>query len=380
MLRSFLLFIQHKILSDLVALNLRCLPPQAKAILSAEQTHWKRFLELKVLGELRLLGTYPPPPFVERKLPPVEMKFHYPDYSSTTGNAADKKALLAAAKSLYDEAKKDHDAQVLASESLNDAFNAAALKQYQTSLLDFTKLRESTLVVLREQHLNEARLAVWLHILPTLGDSFYKIEETVDFAQPAGLVASIELAVFRDRDGEKQQLQLQFWQSTLEVEGKGDPIQFHRYVLLAGRRLALLNNEPVRDGDMKAVFIKGLPDDIFLGFKTGLHNNPASSKTFDDVFQILQVYAGSDFARPKINDLICERGSMSSLHLLEYLLLTQFAKPQLLLQRVRFVSILERESARGVMGANFFTLPPLPWLLRCARIASRRGTTSICVS
>jgi hypothetical protein len=245
---------------------------------------------------------------VERKLPPVEMKFHFPDYSSAAGTAAEKKALLAAAKSLYEETKKDHDAQALVRESLNDAFNAAAFNHYQTCVSDFTKLRESTVVVLREQHLSEARLAVWLHILPTLGDSFYKIEETVDFAQPAALVASIELAVFRDRDGEKQQLQLQFWQSTLEVEGKGDPIQFHRYVLLAGRRLALLNNEPVRDNDMKAVFIKGLPDDIFLGFKTGLHNNPSSSKTFDDVFQILQVYAGSDFARPKINDLIvaCE--------------------------------------------------------------------------
>ena len=55
---------------------------------------------------------------------------------------------------------------------------------------------------------------------------------------------------------------------------------------------------------MKAVFIKGLPDDIFLGFKTGLHNNPASCKTFDDVFQILKVFAGSDSAKPKINDLI----------------------------------------------------------------------------
>ena len=170
--------------------------------------------------------------------------------------------------------------------------------------MQFEKQREATLLVLRDHHMSEARLAVWLQILPSLGESFYKIEETVDFGLPAALVAAIELAVFRDRDGERQQLQLQFWQATLEVEGKGDPIQFHRYVLLAGRKLALLNNEAVRDADMKAVFIKGLPDDIFLGFKTGLHNNPASCKTFDDVFQILKVFAGSDSAKPKINDLI----------------------------------------------------------------------------
>jgi len=41
-----LLFIQHKILGDLIGLNLRCLPPQAKAIVAAEEAHWKRFVDL----------------------------------------------------------------------------------------------------------------------------------------------------------------------------------------------------------------------------------------------------------------------------------------------------------------------------------------------
>ena len=256
------------------------------------------------MSELKLLGIFLPPPFMARQLAPMEMKFDIPDYSSATGTSTEKKALLAAAKALYDDAKNNYDAQRAASESQNNAFNADAFKIHQASELQFEKQREATLLVLRDHHMSEARLAVWLQILPSLGESFYKIEETVDFGLPAALVAAIELAVFRDRDGERQQLQLQFWQATLEVEGKGDPIQFHRYVLLAGRKLALLNNEAVRDADMKAVFIKGLPDDIFLGFKTGLHNNPASCKTFDDVFQILKVFAGSDSAKPKINDLI----------------------------------------------------------------------------
>jgi hypothetical protein len=141
-------------------------------------------------------------------------------------------------------------------------------------------------------------------VTPTLGESLYKIEETVEFSQPAALVAAVELAIFRDRDGERQQLQLQFWLATLAVEGKGDPIQFHRWILLAGRKLALLNNEAVREADMRTVLIQGLPDDIFIDFKTSLHNHASNSKTFEDVFEILKVFSGSKSAKPKIDDLI----------------------------------------------------------------------------
>ena len=126
-----LAFIHSKILGDLVGLNLRCLPPQAKTIAAAEQAHWKRFIDLRVLGELKLLGVYQPLPFASRVLAPVEMKFNVPDYSSATGTAAEKKALIAAAKDLYDEARVLYNKDRADSEALNDAFNAAAFKDHQ---------------------------------------------------------------------------------------------------------------------------------------------------------------------------------------------------------------------------------------------------------
>ena len=121
---------------------------------------------------------------------------------------------------------------------------------------------------------------------------------------PAELVFALEQSIFRDRDGERMQLQVQFWQATLAGEGSGDPIRFHRYVYLTGRKLALLNGESPRDQDMRAVFIKGLPDDIFMDFKTALHNNPAGTKTLSDVFEILQVYAGSEAVKQKVASLM----------------------------------------------------------------------------
>ena len=54
--------------------------------------------------------------------------------------------------------------------------------------------------------MHEARLSVWLLILPSLGYNYHRIEETVDFARPAELVAAIELAIYRNRDEEGRQL------------------------------------------------------------------------------------------------------------------------------------------------------------------------------
>ena len=70
-----LAFIQAKILADVAPLKLRCLPQQFKSIIAIEQAHWKRFLGLKVMSELKLMGVYAPTPFVPRVLPSVEMKF-----------------------------------------------------------------------------------------------------------------------------------------------------------------------------------------------------------------------------------------------------------------------------------------------------------------
>ena len=84
------------------------------------------------MSELKLLGTFPPPPFMARQLAPMEMKFDIPDYSSATGTSTEKKALLAAAKALYDDAKNNYDAQRAASESQNNALTPMRLK--------FTKL------------------------------------------------------------------------------------------------------------------------------------------------------------------------------------------------------------------------------------------------
>ena len=75
-----LAFIQAKILGDIAPLKLRCLPQQFKSIIAIEQAHWRRFLDLKVMGELKLMSVHAPTPFVPRILPPAEMKFVMPDY------------------------------------------------------------------------------------------------------------------------------------------------------------------------------------------------------------------------------------------------------------------------------------------------------------
>jgi transposase InsO family protein len=301
---AVLLFIQAKILNDLFVLKLRCVPPHAKDIATAEAVHWKRSINLKVLNELKLAGLHHPPPFAPVVAAPSEMKFVLPDYSAATGSAKEKSTLLKEAKALHDRARADHEAEVLANAVRLDAFNENSLKNHQDLMIKFNQERDSMHDLLLTQHIHEARLSVWLQLLPSLGESFYKINETVDFAMPAQLIKAIESAVFRNEDGEREQLQLQFWNATLAEEGRGDPYQLHRFILLAGRKLAVLNNEPIRDGDMRSVLIKALPDEIFIGFKTGLHNHPSGSKTFNDVFNILKIYSASSSAKPLIDDLI----------------------------------------------------------------------------
>ena len=82
-----LAFIQAKLLGDLAHLKLRCLPQQVKSIVAIEDAHWKRFLDLKMMSELKLMGFHAPLLPVPRVLPPVEMKFTLPDYSATPGSA-----------------------------------------------------------------------------------------------------------------------------------------------------------------------------------------------------------------------------------------------------------------------------------------------------
>ena len=57
-----LLFIQSKLLNDLLSLKLRCLPAHATAVAASETAYWKRFINLKVLTELKINGLVKPPP------------------------------------------------------------------------------------------------------------------------------------------------------------------------------------------------------------------------------------------------------------------------------------------------------------------------------
>ena len=286
-----LIFIQAKILSDLSALKLRCLPPHTAAVVAAEEVYWKRLVNLKVVAELKMLGVIQPLPFAPRQFnPPEEVKFALPDLSAATGTAKEKKELAAAAKEMFENASKQYEKQKAAIAISEKTFNAAAAKEHEATMLRYVKAKDEATVLLKDTLMNDARLAVWIQLLPSLGEAFKRIDETVPFSQPASLVQAIETAIFRDGSSEKSLLLLKFWQSNLANEGNGDPIQYHRFVLLTGRKLALLCNETVRDVDMRTVFLKGLPDDIFTPFKTSLHNHPSGAKTFEEVFQILKTF------------------------------------------------------------------------------------------
>ena len=150
-----------------------------------------------------------------------------PDYSTAAGSATEKKHLPAAAEALFKKMRESYEADLTVSASQNDAFNAAAFTDFNTRDAAYVKQREHTYLSLRDSHLHEARMAVWMQILPTLGYKFSRIEETVTFARPAELVAAIELAIYRNRDEEGGQLKLKLWASTLAVEGRGDPAQYH---------------------------------------------------------------------------------------------------------------------------------------------------------
>ena len=303
-----LMFIQAKILSDLVGLkkNLRCLPLHADAVAVQEKAYWERSIRLKVLAELKLTGVHKPGAYVPL-LPlapfvPVA-PFITPDLSGA-GNARETKKLLADATELYNKSRTAHDDEVAAITARHVKSCDLHAKEYQSLATNYEKEKESVASQITSQLLGDARLQLWIQILPSLGIAHLKIQHTVPFANPAELVFALEQAIFRDRDGEKLQLQMQFWQATLASEGSGDPVRFHRYVTLAGRKLALLNNEPIRDQDMRAVFIKGLPDEIFMDFKTALHNNPAGTKTLNDVYEILNIYAGSEAVKQKVASLM----------------------------------------------------------------------------
>ena len=95
------------------------------------------------------------------------------------------------------------------------AFNTTAAKEHEVAMLRFGKAKDEATALLIDTLMNEARLSVWIQILPSLGEAFKRIDETVQFAQPAALVEAIETAIFRDRSAEKSQLLLKFWQSTM---------------------------------------------------------------------------------------------------------------------------------------------------------------------
>jgi hypothetical protein len=142
--------------------------------------------------------------------------FAPPDLSSAT-NKTQAKALLDAATELYNKTREDHEAEVAAIIARHVKSCDLHAKEYQAIATNFEQEKESVMSLLSSQFLGDARLSLWIHILPSLGIAHHKIQDTVPFANPAELVYALEQAIYRDRDGEKLQLQLQFWQASLSM-------------------------------------------------------------------------------------------------------------------------------------------------------------------
>ena len=307
------MFVSEYLFSDLSGKkDLRCLPPAAHATIieAQESKHWDHTINLKVSTQLKAVGITKPGLFVPRVLPaspPLELKM--PDFSATHGDAKEKKALVQATTELFKQTQSHYEANLKEAAARHADANALALKQHETISADYEKERSTMFAELKAQELTDARTRVWFRIISTLGLSFNKINETVEFGKPAALVAAIETALYTDPEGEATALLLQLIQSTFANEGWGDIHQWHRYVLLTSRKIAALKNESVRDGDMRLHFIKGLPDDIFTIFKSNVHNNPLC-KTFEDVFNNLKVFATSGEIKPKIAALAAKCARM----------------------------------------------------------------------
>ena len=200
-----LMFIQAKILSDLVGLkkNLRCLPLHANAVAVQEKAYWARFIRLKVLAELKLTGVQKPGAYVPL-LPlapfvPVA-PFITPDLSGA-GNARETKKLLAEVTELYNLSRAAHDVEVAAITARHVKSCDLHAKEYQSLATNYEIEKESVTSLITSQLLGDARLQLWIQILPSLGIAHLKIQHTVPFANPAELVFALEQAIFRDCKG-----------------------------------------------------------------------------------------------------------------------------------------------------------------------------------
>ena len=165
-----LMFIQAKILSDLVGLkkNLRCLPLHADAVAVQEKAYWARFIRLKVLAELKLTGVQKPGAYVP--LPPLApfvplAPFIAPDLSGA-GNARETKKLLAEVTELYNLSRVAHDGEVAAITARHVKSCDLHAKEYQNLATNYEIEKESVTSLITSQLLGDARLQLWIQILP----------------------------------------------------------------------------------------------------------------------------------------------------------------------------------------------------------------------
>ena len=168
-----LMFIQAKILGDLMGLkkNLRCLPLHASAVVAEEKAYWARFLRLRVLAELKLTGVHKPGAYVPLPpLPPIAplALFVTPDLSGTS-NAKEAKKLLADAMAMYDLSRRVHEDEVAATTARYVKSCDQHAKEYQSLATNFELEKEAVASLLASQFLGDARLKLWIQILPSLG-------------------------------------------------------------------------------------------------------------------------------------------------------------------------------------------------------------------
>ena len=257
-------FHHERLLADLSP-KLAFYPPQATETLKNEKLYWEFKIQKETAAYLRELKG------LQR---PQQDKYEIPALTDPSADANAKKAH----KTLMQDRKHEYQEDV-------KAYDLEAKQAFD---------------LLHAHAIDEARVRVWTKIDSSLGEEFRSAIGAVPYGSPHLLAQELEAMVNRNPEMERTKLKLQFWNSSLSVEGQCDLTKWGHYVRQTNLRLVVLGDKEVPT-DVAAIYKRGLPEDIFDTFLNKVADD--DTLTFEQIATSARAYACRDGVAKKLREL-----------------------------------------------------------------------------
>ena len=158
----------------------------------------------------------------------------------------------------------------------------------------------------QSKHLKaQARRAIWVWLIASLGPSFANAPGTVKFGDVAALLTEINKVLHCDTAGELLDIRALLAAATFEREGE---CNMSTWKFFFNKHMSRLNalGSPLSNGELNNMFLLGLPHDPFHTFRTDVHKH-RSTDTFEEMAERARAWVTAPDVRTRLEQMLTSK-------------------------------------------------------------------------